>query len=566
MRGAIGRSAYQPRARFLESGQVIRRRSRCTMRWLFRQFGTTPRKPACGLTSVAGYPQKNVAQTSTGDDGRTPEAVLGAEDIRGLASAGIFVIGVRSLLILLLGLGGNVALARLLLPSDFGLVAVGLTMMSFGRLLADGGIGVGLIRRAEPPQLEELRAVLGVQLLVTTGLAAAVGLITAPFGRIGTVSAVMMLALPFVALQAPGMIVLERSLHYRPLALVEVLQWLAYYVWALAMALAGLGVWSLASASVVQAVVAASVMFYVSPLGFVWPRLSWSRLRPLLGFGVRYQAVGLTHALRDQGLNVGTASIAGVPTLGLWVLARRIVDVPMLFFQSLWRVSFPAMSRLLAAGEDPRPLVERAVALAAVGTGLLLAPFVGSVPGFVPALFGSEWTPTSYVLPAASFGLLIGGPLSVATAGYLYAVGKSGVVLRSAVLHTLTWFVVTFPLLPAIGVAALGVGWLASSIVEGLVLGRATGKMIGARLRSALAVPVASAVVAGGCGWLLAAAAGRDLVSGLLGGASAAALYSCFLLLLSRETFLQMLALARRALREAFADSSIPLAPGAHNR
>ena len=101
---------------------------------------------------------------STGDTDLPDVLALGAVDIRERASTGIFIIGVRSLLILFLGLGGNIALARLVVPGDFGLVAVGLTMVSLGRLLADGGIGAGLIRRAETPHMDDLSAVLGVQL------------------------------------------------------------------------------------------------------------------------------------------------------------------------------------------------------------------------------------------------------------------------------------------------------------------------------------------------------------------------------------------------------------------
>ena len=69
----------------------------------------------------------------------------------------------------------------------------------------------------------------------------------------------------------------------------------------------------------------------------------------LLGFGVRYQAVGLLHMLRDQGVNIAVASFGGVAVLGLWGVAWRIIQMPFSFFAALWRVSFPGMSRLVAA-------------------------------------------------------------------------------------------------------------------------------------------------------------------------------------------------------------------------
>ena len=37
----------------------------------------------------------------------------------------------------------------------------------------------------------------------------------------------------------------------------------------------------------------------------------------------------------------------------------------LLLFEALWRLSFPALSQLMAAGEDPKPLMERGVTVVA---------------------------------------------------------------------------------------------------------------------------------------------------------------------------------------------------------
>jgi hypothetical protein len=44
----------------------------------------------------------------------------------------------------------------------------------FVQLLSDGGLGVGLIRRPEAPQIEDLRVLLGYQIVLTVTLAAAI--------------------------------------------------------------------------------------------------------------------------------------------------------------------------------------------------------------------------------------------------------------------------------------------------------------------------------------------------------------------------------------------------------
>jgi O-antigen/teichoic acid export membrane protein len=265
---------------------------------------------------------------------------------------------------MLVGLGSTVVLARLLTPHDFGVVAVGLTFMAFIGLLSDGGLGGALIRRAEPPDVLELRALLGLQLTVTVVLTAAIAAVLLTQGESGRVAALMVCAMPVVAFQFPGKIMLERELRFRPLAWVEVSQVLAYHVTAVVLVVAGAGVWGIATGALARAAVGAVGTNLVSPVRVLRPLLSWSRARPLMAFGARMQLINGTLLARDQGLNVAIAGVAGVGTLGLYALARRLLEVPYLLLTTLWRVSYPAMSRLLAAKEDPVGLVERAFSAA----------------------------------------------------------------------------------------------------------------------------------------------------------------------------------------------------------
>jgi hypothetical protein len=92
---------------------------------------------------------------------------------------------------------------------------------------------------------------------------------------------------------------------------------------------------------------------------------------------------------------------------------------------------------------------------------------------------------------------MIGAPISLATAGYLYAVGAVRMVLISVVLHTAAWFAVALPLLPVVGVPAVGIGWIAGSIVDAIVLMRAAHRRAGTRLVPGLGIPLGAAAVAG---------------------------------------------------------------------
>jgi O-antigen/teichoic acid export membrane protein len=496
-------------------------------------------------------PISNRADQPAPNSSGEQQDALPRDELKRRASGGIFIVGSRGLAILLVSFGGTVVVARLLTPRDFGVVAIGASLVLFASVISDGGLGGGLIRRAEPPAREELQALTALQLALTVGLVVATAVIAAPFGTIGWVTALMVSSTPVVALQVPGKILLERSLSYRPLAFLEVSQVLTYHMWAIGLVVAGFGVWGLATATIARAAAGSLIMARVSPVGLVRPGFSWRRIRPLMAFGVRFQAASAMWLVRDQGMNASIAAVASVSTLGLWSLARRLMEIPFLLFDSVWRVSFPTMSRLVANKEDVAPLIERAVAMAAVGTGVVVTGLAGSAPGLIPGLFGEQWRGSSSVVPAACLGLGIGGSVSVATVGYLYAVGDASAVLRAGVLQTIAWFLVTLPLLPVLGVSAVGLGWFVSSVVDAVVLGRATVKSTRVRLVRPLVAPLAVGVFSACVGWVIADRGGASLVSGLAGGACSVLCFHAGLVVFRRQLLWETFRFAAGSMRAA---------------
>jgi polysaccharide transporter, PST family len=480
------------------------------------------------------------------------EPLLGRAELTDRTSAGVFLIASRGAAILVLGFGGTVALARLLNPSDFGIIAIGISVTLIGGLLADGGLGAGLIRRERPPDKEELASLTALQLGVTLICLAATAAIALPVaGEAGLAITVMAASMPITVLQFPSRILLERGLFYRPMAAVEVSQVFLFNVVAIALVAAGLGVEGVAIAMVGRAAVGAVLMIRVGPIGFPAPRFSWERIRPLMSFGVRFQAINGAWILREQLLNAVFVAIAGVSVLGLWRLVTRLMQVPELLLQSLWRVSFPAMSQWVALRHEVVPVIARSSGIAAVGVATVMTALAASAPGLVPSVFGESWREAATALPPACLGLAISGSVSVATQGYLYAMGDASTVMRSVILQALIWLAVTAALLPLVGIAAGGIGWLVSSVAEAMVLGRAVHERTGLNLLGVLSVPLSVATVAGAAGWLFATSAGATLASGIAGGLIAVALLHTGLLLMSRPLALDSYRFVVRATRAA---------------
>ena len=135
--------------------------------------------------------------------------------------------------------------------------------------------------------------------------------------------------------------------------------------------------------------------------------------------------------------------------LGLWSVAWRIIQIPVSLFAALWRVSFPGMSRLVAAKEDVGSTIERVIALVAIGTGVLVAPLAASASAWIHVLIGAQWANAASAIPPACFAMTFGVPISVALAGYLWAIGAASVPLRATLVGIPAMLLVLLPLLPS---------------------------------------------------------------------------------------------------------------------
>lgn len=482
-------------------------------------------------------------------DPEGPAPTADAATVRSRALRGVVLVTGRGVTIRVLGFLANIGLARMLTPHDFGLVALGATLVAFATVAADGGLGAGLIRGPREPERADLEGVVAVQLFGSLTLVAAAFAVGWWLGTAGRVVALMVASLPPLAFRNPGAIALERHLEYRPLVVVEIGETVAYFAWALITVALGAGVWGLASAVVARSLVGTVLMNRVAPVGWVVPRLHWRRTRENLGFGVRFQSINVVNLIRDQGLNIGVAAVAGVATLGLWSFTYRVLQIPFMLFESLRRVSYPGMARLIALGEDPAPVIERAIGLSAMLAGTVLVGLVASAPDLIPTIFGARWRGAVPVLPWSGLGIVLSGPISVGALGYLLAGGGERAALRAVILHTIVALAVSLALLDPLGVSAVGIGGLASAVVDATVLGSATRRMTGARILRPMAAPLVVAATTGGAGYEIAARMAHGPWRGVAVGLVGELAFLTLTALLAPALFADARRLAVRALR-----------------
>ena len=445
-------------------------------------------------------------------------------EVRSRSLAGIFYLTSSSLANLFVGFFASLALARMLTPNDFGVVAIGSTAILIATALTDGGLGAGMIRRPQPPTRAELRTLNGIQLALALAICLPSVVIALGFGRTGAITAIMIASLPITMLQTPGRTVLSREMRYDRKLAIDFGAQASFQLFSVVSVALGAGVWGLATGSIVRAVVGTLLTASLT-IGFIAPSLhGWRAFGELARFGLSFQASWFAWLGRELGLNIVVGVVAGVASLGIWTFTNQIFQLPALAFTSLYIVGFPAMSSLLARGEDPAPIILRTVRRAAIAATFVFPTFAAASPELIPSIFGEKWRDAADIIPFICLSTLILGSVAVASTSYLSAAGRPGVVAWASASFGVIWIAITVPLLPVIGVAAIGVGNLAGTLVEVFILDRATRRTAGVAPHEPLLRPLAVALVAGTGGWLLCTSGPSGLWIALAAGALTVAL------------------------------------------
>jgi lipopolysaccharide exporter len=392
---------------------------------------------------------------------------LAAGTVRGtLWNIATFALSKGSILI------STVVLARLLPPSDFGLLALGLMVILYLDVIGDLGVGAAVIYRQQPGSRDASTAVLvsaltaaplaGLVVLAAPGLAA---LFDEP--RLTDVVRVLAIAFFVGALGVVQKRTLERDLDFRRRLVPELAGALVKGGASVGLALAGAGVWSLVWGQVLGVTTTTVLYWLLSTWRFHW---AWDRRTAvqLLRYGLPVSLLGL---LAGANRTVDVAVIGrrlDAEQLGYYTIAFRLPELLVLYLcYLLSQALFPAYAR---ARCDPEQLragflsTLRLVALVTVPVSLGLAVVAADV---VPLLFGDRWGPSVPVLRVlAVYALVYALAFNV---GDVYkATGRPGVlnvfaVGRLAVAVPLLW------LLAPSGVVAVAAGLVVVELLLAVV-------------------------------------------------------------------------------------------------
>jgi polysaccharide transporter, PST family len=312
----------------------------------------------------------------------------------------------------LLALAVFATLARLLEPSAFGLVGLVGVYLSFVGMLVDHGIPTALIQRKnlEGKHLDTAFWFnLGCSGLLCLGTAAFAGPLSALLGdpRLAPPLQWSSLGLVFTALSQVPMTLCLKAMDFRRPIIGSLIGNAVGGAIGIGMALAGRGVWAL---------VAQQLTAWLASTIFLW---SVSSYRPSLQFSTRHlrELLGVTSSTVASSLlwlfssridQIVIGRVAGVTTLGLYVVGSKIPDMAkMMSIEPLAKISLPTLSNIQDDRSQMRQTIYDGMELNATVSFPVFVGLAAICSDLVPLLFGSRWAAAAGVSSLLSIYALI---------------------------------------------------------------------------------------------------------------------------------------------------------------
>lgn len=298
-----------------------------------------------------------------------------------------------------------VVLGRLIAADDFGLMAMTTIVIGLAQIYADMGVSSAIIQRQEVSK-EVLSTLYWLSLFLGAGLFLIVlgvaPLISTLFGEPRLESLLKWAALIFLItpLGQQFQLLLEKSLRFKDLALIEITGVVLGFAVAVVAALLQKGVYALIFGQLANTSFRALVL---SAIGF----RSWTPkalfkpegLKGFIQFGLYQMGERSVNYLAERLDQMLIGSMLGAEALGYYSFAFTLAAMPISKVNSvLTRVAFPVFSRIQHVNHQLKNGYLSLLRAISMSNFPILLGMAAVAPTFLPAVFGNKWIPAVTLL------------------------------------------------------------------------------------------------------------------------------------------------------------------------
>lgn len=332
----------------------------------------------------------------------------------------------------------GIILARLLSPSDFGMIGMLSIFLSVSQTFIDCGFSNALIRQKETT-VKDYGTAFIINLAISL-LAFVILFFAAPFVAsfykmpdLQPVMRVVSVTLVINALFTVHKVKLTRNVDFKTQSKASFCSALISGIFGIALSYNGFGVWSLVYQTVCNSILNLVLMTALLKW-FPKPVFSKESFRVLFGFGSKLLVASLISSIYSNLYNIVIGKQFSADSLGYYSRADHLGSFPSQNVASiLSRVTYPILSQLQDDANRLKGIYVKYLQMACFVVFPLMMGMAALAKPLIILMLGEKWLPSVLLLQILCFGLML-DPICNINLNLLYVKGRSDLVLKLEII------------------------------------------------------------------------------------------------------------------------------------
>ena len=375
----------------------------------------------------------------------------------------------------------GIVLARLLMPSDYGLVSMANIFFAISYLLIDSGFSTALVRMKERTEMDYSTAYVTNIVLSFVFSLILIGLSTwmsrfyhePRLKNIVIVNAIFLFLGSFVTVQNTRMSV---NLQFKKQSIINVIVNIFNGILSIIMAILGFGAWSLVIPSGVVIIIRGALYWHYQHW---FPRIAFSKdsFKNMFSFGFKITLTALLKAIYNNIYSLVIGRRFSAEDLGYYNRGNSYASLPSVTVaNTLGSVSFPILSKI---NDDPARLqsaYRRMISLSGYVVFPIMIGLAVLAHPFVIVLVTEKWISCIPYLQVLCFALMW-SPIHSLNYNLLQTTGRADLRLRVEIVQKILCIIVLIITIPR-GILVMCFGSVVVSVLSLFINTYYTGKMI----------------------------------------------------------------------------------------
>jgi PST family polysaccharide transporter len=350
-------------------------------------------------------------------------------DLKNRSIKGGFSTIVGQMFSFLLSIASTIIMARLLLPGDYGLVAMVTAVTGFVAIFNDLGLSAAVIQRPEINQ-QQVSAVFWINIGISFAIAVIIAILAPLLVHFYTEPRLLNITLVFAAsifisgLSIQHSALMKRQMRFKQLSYVQIGSAAASLLIGLYMAWAGFGYWAIIATTVLNAAFSSIALWIVCDWrpGFF---IKADKVNSFLKFGAGMTGFDLVNYFSRNMDNVLIGKFVGSAALGFYSKAYQLLMLPITQLRNpLNAVALPVLSSLNNDPDKYRSFFKRYLfTLAFFCMPLVMYSAIFS-DELIGVILGKQWAPAAVIFQLLAIASFI-QPVASTQGLVLITTGKS---------------------------------------------------------------------------------------------------------------------------------------------